>query len=135
MVLIDTSSWTHALRRKGDLDIRKRVERLVLAAQAAWCDVIQLELWHGARNDGDRETLRELEAEIPVLGITGEVWDAACNLGSFARSKGLNVPSTDLIIFACAGVNGTLLEHNDRHFDHLSKLLGPSDVPDRLAGR
>jgi len=131
MFLIDTSSWTHALRRKGDADIRKRVERLVLAAQAAWCDVVRLELWHGARSQEDRQTLHQLEGELPVLEINSRVWDTACDLASFARGKGLTVPSADLIIFACARVNGALLEHNDRHYDRLGALLANSDLPRR----
>src|SRR5258708_1161227 len=127
MMLIDTSSWTHALRRKGDPNIRQRVQRLMLAAEAAWCDVVRLELWHGARNDDDRDSLWELESEIPALEITRDVWDLACDLGSFARAKGLTVPSTDLIIFACARANRVAIEHNDQHFDHLNALVARSN--------
>ena len=134
MVLIDTSCWTHALRRKGDPDIHKRVERLILSDQAAWCDIVRLELWHGARSQGDRESLRELEAEIPLLEINDQVWDSACDIGSFARAKGLTIPATDLIVFACARFHRTTLEHNDRHYDRLDALLGQSKLPDRLTG-
>ena len=134
MVVIDTSSWTHALRKKGDPGIRKRVEELILAAEAAWCDVVRLELWHGARNAGDRKMMRQLEATIPTLPVTDAVWNFACDLGSFSRDQGLTVPATDLIIFACAHVNGARLEHNDQHYDRLSAMLARSSIPDRLTG-
>ena len=131
MVLIDTSSWTQALRRKGDADVRERVVQLVTETEGAWCDIVRLELWNGARSRDDRNTLRKMEDELPTLAMTAEVWNAACNIGSYARAKGLNVPTSDLLVFACAHVHGTGLEHNDQHFDRIGALLGGSRMPER----
>lgn len=132
MVLIDTSAWTHALRRKGDPAIRRRVEELVVRTEAAWCDVVRLELWHGVRSDWDRESLRQLEVDIPALAISPEVWEVACNIAAFARGRGITVPAPDLIIFACARVHGVRVEHHDRHYDRLGQLLAGGEAPNRL---
>ena len=49
MKLIDTSSWIDALRRDGDPQIRARVVALMASGEAAWCDLVRLELWNGLR--------------------------------------------------------------------------------------
>ena len=130
-ILVDTSAWVHALRRKGDPVVRDRVSQLLADNQALWCDVVRLELWQGARDGGERKFLREMETEIRSLPVTQEVWDTACNVGAFARSRGLTVPSTDLVIFACAQVNKVGLEHNDQHFSRLSDMIVASRIPSR----
>ena len=37
MKLVDTSSWVHHIRRKGDPAVRARVEQLLRAGEATWC--------------------------------------------------------------------------------------------------
>jgi predicted nucleic acid-binding protein len=128
MVLIDTSCWSQALRRKGDPAIRERVQQLMLNQEACWCDVVRLELWHGIRDAHDVQTLNDLERDLPSLAITGAVWDTACDIAGSARRRGLNVPATDLVIFACARVHDVELEHRDRHFDLLTDLAAKGQV-------
>ena len=122
MVLIDTSCWVQSLRRKGDAAIRERVRALLESREAAWCDVVRLELWNGAANDWDRKLLQDLEIDVPVLPMTDEVWRQAIELAARARSSGLNVPATDLLIFACAKTHLAKLEHVDQHFVMLERL-------------
>src|SRR5437879_6178331 len=122
MVLIDTSCWTHALRRKGDATIRARVHELLVAEQAAWCEMVRLELWHGVANDWDEQLLRALEEQVTSLPITADVWQRAVFIAGHARHRGLTVPVTDLLIFACANVHGVEVQHFDRHFDLLKQL-------------
>ena len=122
MVLIDTSCWTQALRRKGDPAIRSRVQALLTASQAAWCNMVRLELWNGAASDWDKKLLRHLEATIPSIPITDDVWQLAVDLSIRARSSAVSVPATDLIIFACARVHGVRLEHVDRHYELLEQV-------------
>ena len=59
--LIDTSSWIEAFRTSGDPIVRQRVENLMLEGKAAWCEMIALELWNGAKGDAERKMLSELE--------------------------------------------------------------------------
>jgi predicted nucleic acid-binding protein len=122
LVLIDTSSWTQALRRNGDISIRARVEALLANGQAAWCDAVRLELWNGVRGKIEQQKLRELEQFLPSLPITSEVWNETCALAEAARTGGLNVPAIDLLIFACARHHGVTVEHADRHYVLLEQL-------------
>lgn len=123
MVLIDTSCWTQALRRKGDPTITARVRTLLNAGEAAWCDIVRLELWNGASNDWDRRLLEFLEGNVIKLPTTQDVWQHATQVATFAREKGISVPSTDILIFACGHVHKTPIERNDKHFDLLDQLF------------
>lgn len=39
MVLVDTSSWIHFLRRNGNPAVRTRVERALKEGEACWCPI------------------------------------------------------------------------------------------------
>ena len=122
MVLIDSSSWIEALRDSGKADIRKRVEGLLAAGDAAWCDPVRLELWNGARGQQERKMLAQLEKSIAVLPMDNSVWDMAIALAKTARDAGLTVPAVDLMIVACARRHAVELEHNDHHLIRLQRL-------------
>jgi predicted nucleic acid-binding protein len=121
-VLVDSSGWIQLLRQKGDADIRDRLKRLIVTDRAVWCNVVQLELWRGTGSDSDRKLLRELQAEIRSLEISAEVWQHSFLIAGKCRPKGIIVPTTDLIIYACARTHGVELFHRDKHFDLLANF-------------
>jgi predicted nucleic acid-binding protein len=120
--LIDTSSWIEQLRRGGDPAVRERVEALLAAGEAAWCPIVRLELWNGARGSRERTVLTAMEREIPSLEIGPAVWDEAAALARSARERGVTVPATDLLVAACARRHGVALEHSDSHFALIASL-------------
>jgi predicted nucleic acid-binding protein len=122
VTLIDTSSWIEALRKSGDNEVRERVRMLLVNGTAAWCDMIRLELWNGASGQAETELLRRLERDLPCLEMTPEVWKTACSLARQVRAAGITVPSTDLLIVACARRHKASIEHVDRHLDLISQL-------------
>ena len=122
MKLVDSSTWVHALRRRGDLAARERARLLVLSGQAAWCPVIRLELWAGIGAASERRMLTEMEQRIPELSINDEVWQAACELADRCRKAGKRVPANDLLISACARHHHVEVEAADTHFDFLKTL-------------
>lgn len=122
MVLIDTSSWIHFLRRDGDPETRGRVRGLLLAGDAAWCPVVRLELWNGARGNREKAILLEFGQSLVELAIGESVWDAAYALARAARSSGLTLPATDIVIAACARVHQARLEHSDSDFDRIARV-------------
>jgi predicted nucleic acid-binding protein len=122
MKMVDTSSWIHQIRRRGDPAVRARVEQLLRTGEAAWCPVIRLELWAGVGSDADRKLLRAYEQRIPELPITDEVWERACRMADGCRGSGRTVPPHDILIAACARHHELEIEHDDAHFDHLSGL-------------
>jgi predicted nucleic acid-binding protein len=119
MKLIDTSCWTHALRRKGDKAIRDRVGALLKNSEAAWCQLVRLELWRGANTDWDKQLLRHLESQVKMMAISTPVWDRAVYFAQQLRVGGVIIPLPDLVVFACASVHGVEVEHNDQHFELL----------------
>jgi len=98
------------------------VRKLLVEGRAVWCDIVAVELWNGARGEYERSRLAELERGITCLATTPEVWQKARALARKTRQAGLTVPTTDLVIVACALVHGTLLEHRDDHFDAILRL-------------
>ena len=64
-----------------------------------------------------------MERDLAELPLTPEVWDAAYELARTARSRGLTVPTTDIVVQACANHHGTGLLHADGHFRHLAGLV------------
>ncbi len=119
VVLIDTSCWIEALRAGGNMDVRKRVQTLMLDGRAAWCDLVAVELWNGARGDYEKLQLHDLEREITCLETTTEAWRTARTLAQESRKAGKTVPAADLIIAACAIVHDSSIEHCDSHMDFI----------------
>lgn len=122
MILVDSSSWIHMLRPNGKAAVRDRVLRALAAGEACWCPIIRLELWNGAGGDRERKVLSDFERLLPELAINSEVWSAAFDLARRARSAGITVPATDLLITACARHHHAGLEHADSDFSQLEKL-------------
>jgi predicted nucleic acid-binding protein len=116
--LVDTSSWIEYLRDLGS-PAGKRVEELVVRAEAALCDMVSVELWHGARGSRERRELAELERDLSVLSIDTEAWERARKLASRCREAGITAPPADIVIAACASRYGLELEHSDAHFQRI----------------
>lgn len=122
MKLVDTSSWVHQIRKRGNAAVRARVEALLTAGAAAWCPQVRLELWAGARSDHDRKILRDYERVLPELPITDAVWQLACDLADGARRAGISAGAGDLLIAACARHHSVELEHADADFEHFGRV-------------
>ena len=72
--------------------------------------------------DRDRKILRDFEAVLPGLSIDEDVWAGARELARRARSVGVSVPATDILIAACARRHGAELETSDSDFERLAAL-------------
>ena len=119
IVLIDTSSWIEALRTTGRREVRELVLNLMVEGRAAWCDMVAIELWNGARGEYEKQRLSELDKEITCLQITQDVWQKARELARKCRLAGRTVPSADLVIAACAISHHVEIEHQDDHMDFI----------------
>lgn len=114
--LVDTSAWVEYLRA-GQNVVAENVESLVLSDDAAWCDMVLLELWNGARGSAEKRKLAELSAVILRLDTTAKVWELSHRLAACCRDKGQTIPATDILVAACATYHSVELEHKDNHFD------------------
>ena len=123
MILVDTSSWIHLLRGDGDHAVRDRVEGALRAGEACWCPIIQLELWNGARGSREKRVLEDVARVLPSLPIDDAVWRDAYEIARRARRRGVTVPATDIVIAACAGRHGAVLESADADFELLQSVV------------
>ncbi len=121
MKLVDTSSWIEYLRGR-DSEAGDSVEVLFLSGAAAWCDMTLVELWNGIRGAKEKRELAEMEKEVERVPVDAGVWRLATRLALRCREKGLTVPTSDIVIAACAVAHGLELEHCDQHFDELLPL-------------
>jgi predicted nucleic acid-binding protein len=122
VTLVDTSAWIHSLRPDGDTVVSERVRMLLESGEAAWCPLVQLELWNGARGEHERRVLREMDVNLPNLAIDEEVWRVAFDLARKSRAQGHTIPAADLTIAACAQRHGIALEHADSHLQMIVNL-------------
>jgi predicted nucleic acid-binding protein len=121
MKLVDTSAWVEYLR-SGNSEIAENVEALLLTDEAAWCDMVMLELWNGARGQAEKNKLAELAAIAPRLETTNDVWTLAHRLAVRCRDKGKTIPAADILVAACAAHHEVELEFKDRHFEMILSL-------------
>ena len=84
MKLVDTSSWVEYLREL-ESEASDRVEGLVLAGEASWCEMTLVELWNGARGAREKGELAELAKEITLLPVHGPVWKTAHSSDMLAK--------------------------------------------------
>jgi len=118
--LIDTSAWIEALRVDGNPDVRAAVRDMTAEGDAVLCDMVLLELWNGGRGAAEHRMLRDLETELECVPTTEEVWRLAIETGRMCRTKGVTVPATDLLIYACASHHDLELMHVDDDFDKIA---------------
>lgn len=118
--LVDTSAWIETLRPQGDADTRRAVEEATREGDAALCEMVLLELWAGAGSTRERAVITRLTADLEMLAIDADVWQKAWALARTCRAAGITVPTTDLLIAACADHHGVELLERDAHFAQIA---------------
>jgi predicted nucleic acid-binding protein len=123
MVLVDSSAWIEALRRKGDLRVKLAIEGLLDAYEAQWCTPIRLEVLGGARKE-ERTRLGHWFSVIPYRPVHEEDWERAIALAWRLRDSGLTVPWLDVLIAAVALHDQVRVYAVDTHFREISTRTG-----------
>ncbi len=59
---------------------------------------------------------------LPELPVDDEVWESSMDLARRARTQGVTLSSSDLLIAACARKHGADLETSDRDFENLGAI-------------
>lgn len=121
-VLVDSSAWTHVIRKNGRADVRERVEKLLFADQVVWCDIVRLELWAGVKGERERNILRQFDSQLPSVPITSAIWANSFRLVNLALLRGYHIAAHDFLIYSCAQLHGLQIEHLDGHYDLLGKI-------------
>lgn len=121
--LVDTTLWIRFLRETDDA-LRERLRTFSLEDRACTCEIVMLEILRGARTEKEFGALRDDFLALPQMAISREVWDVAWRTGYQLRKKGVNVPSTDVLIASVAIYYRLTLLHADAHFAAIAKHTG-----------
>ncbi len=120
MILVDTSAWVEFLRDTGSPACIE-VDHL-LAGELATCDVVQMEVLAGARDDHHLAQLRGLLARAVPLAIVPMDYDHAAALYRGCRRRGETVRKLiDCLVAAVAIREDAVVLHADADFDVLAR--------------
>lgn len=120
--LVDKS----ALARTSFPSVRKRLEPIIEAGEAATCAVIDLEVLYSARSGEEyRKILRRRSLAYATVPVDEDVLRRAIEVqGTLAESGHHRVPIPDLIIAAAAEAAGLVVLHYDADFERIAKVTG-----------
>ena len=124
MYLVDTSVWIHALRPKGNPEIRARLRPLIIAGEAAVSEWILLELITGLRKSESQETLLAWFQPVRRLNFWYSTsWEHAWANAARLRKRGLSVTAADCLIATVAIDERVPLVHCDADFEKMKGIL------------
>ena len=128
-VLIDTSIWSLALRRKTaqlNRAERQQVEEwkaLVSDGRARLAGIIRQEVLSGIRDTGDFERLRERLAAFDDVSADTTDHEQAASYFNACRAKGVTPTSVDVLICALAVRHGLAIFTTDADFSRYAKIV------------
>lgn len=121
LYLVDTSVWIRALRRSGSGEVQRRLEDLLVANEAATCDMVRLELLRAAADETEQARLEARLHGLHQLSADADDWLAAARLGFALRQAGITVASPDLLIAAIGLRHDAIVVHADRDFELIAE--------------
>ena len=128
-VLIDTSIWSLALRRKtAQLNRAERLQveewkALVSEGRVRLAGIIRQEVLSGIRDARDFERLRERLAVFDDVSATPTDHEQAASYFNACRAKGVTPTSFDVLICALAVRHGLTIFTTDVDFSRYAKIL------------
>ena len=128
-VLVDTSVWSLALRRKEQGEIVKKLTELVKASMVVLVGPMRQEILSGISDKTVFDKLQSKLRSFDDLPISTKDYETAAEFFNTCRKNGVQGSHTDFLICAVAANNDLLIFTTDQDFDHYAKYL-----PIRLLG-
>ena len=124
-VLVDTSVWSLALRRKDTdkSEISRKLENLILSSLVVIIGPVRQELLSGISNEN---TFLKLKAKLKAFDdfkITTRDYETAAQFSNTCRKNGIQGSNTDFLICALAYNNDFMIYTTDVDFDYFSKHI------------
>jgi predicted nucleic acid-binding protein len=129
MILVDTSIWSLALRRRRrDLNASERrlvfcVRDMVIAGDAAVIPLIRQEVLSGLALKSQFEAIRSQLAAITTLSTPNDMFILAAEFFNTCRRGGLPPGAIDMTICAAAYLHGVAIFSGDPDFVGYAKHL------------
>ena len=121
LVLVDTSGWICYFARKGYEEAKKAIATLLDEDRAATCGPILIELVQGARDQKEKEMIKQNFHGVHLLPVHDDHWHGAADLAYELRRKGITPSATDTLIATLAVDYQCILLHKDSDFERISR--------------
>ena len=125
-VLVDTSVWSVALRRRNQPPndpVTSSLAVLVEDGRVAIIGPIRQELLSGIREHAHFERLRDHLRAFSDTAVTTDDHEEAAAFFNRCREKGIQGSNTDFLICAIAARHGFSIFTTDEDFGHFAKVL------------
>lgn len=125
-VVVDTSIWSHVLRRKTQTAqewVRSELAALIEDGRVAMIGPVRQEVLSGIREPAHFDRLREHLRAFPDLAITPDDYEIAASFYNRCRAKGIQGSNTDFLICAVAARNEFRIFTTDGDFTRFAALL------------
>lgn len=123
-VLVDTSVWSLALRRRSPAHPSvDELRRLIVAGRAALVGPVRQELLSGIREIAVFERLQEQLAAFDDEPLTAADFERAAAFFNTCRARGLQGSNTDFLLCAVAVGHGMPLLTTDEDFARYAAVL------------
>jgi len=128
-VLIDTSIWSLALRRRSadlnpqEVKIDQELRELVGEGRAVVVGVVRQEVLSGIRERASYLRLRDRLREFPDLVPSSFDHERAAEFGNTSRANGISGSPIDLLICSIAVSNALAVFTTDRDFERYASVL------------
>lgn len=129
MVLVDTTIWSLALRRRtarlnaSELKLVEAWAALVESGLAALIGPIRQEILSGIRREAVFDLIRDHLGDFAILPIEAGDYDEAARFYSVCRSRGISGTSIDMLICAVASRHDVAIFTTDTDFDRYARCL------------
>ena len=124
-VLVDTSVWSLALRRRAGavLPEVEELRSLIDEGRVAMIGPIRQELLSGVKTKKQFTTLKKYLAAFPDLPLDSADFELAAEFFNLARSKGIQGSNTDYLICAVAHRHQLPIFTTDQDFERYASVL------------
>jgi predicted nucleic acid-binding protein len=128
-VVVDTSVWSLALRRKNNAlnadekSMVAELAELVREGRAAIIGLVRQELLSGVKTNEQYEKLRQYLRSFPDEPIDTGDYERAAEFGNRCRTKGIAVFVVDLLICAAASNRGWSVFTTDPDFKRYGNVF------------
>ena len=122
-VLVDTSVWSLALRRKEKNDIAGKLAELILESMVVMIGPVRQELLSGISDSKAFDKLKSKLQSCDELPITSRDYETAAEYFNTCRKNGVQGSHIDFLICAVAINNDLLIFTTDQDFQNYAKYL------------
>ena len=108
--------------------MRREFDAALVEGRIATCDVVRLELLHGAPSVAEFRATRAELAHLPNCPMSAQLWSRALDVYEALAAEGSKrqraIKHPDLLVAAAAEAAGMAVLHYDEDFDRIAAITG-----------